>query len=147
MQLFKIVLKISIITIAVILIFIAIGFFIASLYLYLVSVYSNHTTAALITGGIFFVVAIFLLLIGILFKKKQKQSFRAVKNESPSPCLDLIKQYPLQSSLVGIGAGFLMGFLPSLGKILVETAAEYLDGTALNEVLKTIQIEEEEPEE
>lgn len=150
-QLFKIVLRISIITIASIFACIGVGFLISSLYLYLITVLPAHVYAALICGGVFFAIAVILLLIAILIKKNRKvKIIKSEKQEkskhSDNPYLNIIKQYPLQSSLIGLGAGFLMGFSPSIRKFIMDNAADYLNGTSLEEVLEDVEEEEESEE-
>ena len=126
----RIIIKIIIAILASILILAGLGFFIGSLYLYLDVIFKNSTLAAFFCGLSVLLLAILLLLAIALWKgrSKRKNSYPVVDEvgKAIDDPIGLFKKYPLQTSIVGLAAGFIFGFSPKTRKALIETVVSYI---------------------
>ena len=147
----KVGLMIILSVVALILVLAGVGFFISSLYFYLVNAFHNSAIAASFCGLALLLIAILLLLIVVLIKSslfkfkapKLRQKLAEIKNDPSAEALNLVKEYPFRSVFVAIGSGFLLGFCPKLRDGLIDGVATYLNTGSLAESLKSMKSKEE----
>lgn len=148
----KIGLMIILSVVALILIFVGVGFFISSLYLYLVTAFHNTTMAAFFCGLSILLFAILLLLIAILiksslfrFKPPKLPSKMAELSDDPGDvALQVVQQYPFRSALVALASGFIVGYFPRLRDSLIDGVSTYLNTGSIAETLKAFKSEEKD---
>lgn len=141
--------------VALLLILVGVGFFIASMYFYLLTAFHNPALATFFCGLSLLIIAILLLLIVILikstlFKFKGPKLTAAVQAKvqaiADDPCaeaLHVVQEYPFRSSLIAVGAGFLLGFFPQLRNNLIDGVVTYLKTGSVADSLKTMKSDEE----
>ncbi len=108
--------------IAVILIIMGIAFLVWSSYLYL-STILNPYLAALISGLIAILFAGAVVLVVSMLNKRGSTKKTEEKSDSASMFAadrELIEQYPLESGLMAMAAGFIAGSSPESRKMLTE---------------------------
>ncbi|MEM7008100.1 MAG: phage holin family protein [Thermodesulfobacteriota bacterium] len=108
--------------IAFILVILGIGFLVWSSYLYLNTVV-NPYLAALLSGLIAIVLAGALVLIGSMISKSPGTKETKDSGQSKANFVDsteVIEQYPLESGLMAMAAGFIAGSSPESRKVLTE---------------------------
>lgn len=108
--------------IAIILIVLGIGFLVWSSYLYLSTVVDPYL-ASLISGGIAIVLAGALVLIVSMLNKGVGSKKTKHKQDGISKFVDgteVIEQYPIESGLMAMAAGFIAGSSPESRKVLTE---------------------------
>jgi uncharacterized membrane protein len=120
--LIRLLIFVAVLSVSCILIIIGLGFLVWSSFLYLGTVL-NPYVAALISGLIAILLAGALVLIVSSLtkssgsKKKKKASAGATRFENAN---EIIKEYPLQSGLMAVAAGFIAGSSPDSRKLLTE---------------------------
>ena len=108
--------------VSLIFVIIGISFFVWSSYLYLVTIFSPYA-AALISGLIAFVIAGALILTVSLLTKSSGHRKKKKTPEDASQfgnASEVVDQYPLESGLMAMAAGFIAGSSPEAGKVLSE---------------------------
>ncbi len=120
--LIRLLIFVAVLSVSCILIIIGLGFLVWSSFLYLSTVL-NPYVAALISGLIAILLAGALVLIVSSLtkssgsKKKKKASAGATQFEKAN---EIINEYPLQSGLMAVAAGFIAGSSPDSRKLLTE---------------------------
>lgn len=137
---------------AFLLVLISLGFFISTLYLYLLSLVHNSILATILCGAAFLLVAfLFLLLVAIIKSRlfnikapKLKSKITAVKSDPAGEALDLVHKHPFGSVLVAVSSGFLLGFFPKLRDKIIDSAATYINTGSIAESLKSLKTDDED---
>ncbi len=150
--LLKIGLIILFLVVAFIMVLVGVGFFISTLYLYLLALVHSSILATLFCGAAFFVIAILLLLMAVLIKSqlfkikapKLKAKIEAVQEDPAGEALNLVHHYPFRSALVAISSGFLLGFFPKLRDKVIDGVVTYAKTGSIAESLKSLKSDEED---
>lgn len=149
-MLLKIILMIALSVVALILIIVGVGFFISSLYLYLVTAFHNTTLATFFCGLAIILLAILLLLVVLLIKssllKFKAPKFQQVQEkieEIKGDPLHLVQQYPFRSAFIAVASGFVVGFCPKLRDSLIDGVSAYLNTGSVAESLKAMKSKED----
>jgi len=148
----KIILILILSVLALMLVLTGMGFLISALYLYLVSIFHNNTLGAVFCGLAIVLLAIVLLLIVLLIKSslfkfkspKLNANIKALKQDPGAEAMHLMKEYPFQSAMIGLGAGFLVGFFPKLRNTLIDGITTYLNHGSLSDYLKSLKSKQED---
>jgi hypothetical protein len=151
----KIILIVILSVVAFVLVLVGVGFFISSLYFYLLNAFHNPAIAASFCGLGLLLLAIFLLLIVLLIKSslfkwkkpaRLKAQFQAVREDPAGETLQLIKKYPFRSVAAAVASGFALGFFPKLRNSLIDGVATYINTGSLADSLKSMKTTEDDEE-
>lgn len=143
-MLLRIVLKISLLTVAFVFLLVSVGFFIGALYLYLEAHFHDSVLAAFFCGLAILLFAILLLLIVLVWNRKKKiepEHSSDIFSDLPGDVPGWVEKYPWQSIAVGAAAGFLLAFVPRLRNSLIDCVSTYMNGGSLGDCLKQFKSE------